>query len=67
MDLISLLVNLIVIACIFGVAIWLIGWVSPPAPFLLPIKAIVALILFLWLIGTFTGYAPGPSHLFWKR
>ena len=67
MDLVQILVDIVVIAIIFGVAIYLVNWVAPPAPFLLPIRAIVALILFLYLLGMFSGYAPAPSHLFWRR
>lgn len=67
MDLVQILVNLVVVAIIFGAAIYLINWVAPPEPFLFPVRAIVALILFLYLLGMFTGYAPAPSHLFWRK
>ncbi len=67
MDLVQILVNLVIVAIIFGVAVWLVGWVGPPAPFVMPIKAVIALILFLYLLGMFSGYAPAPSHLFWRR
>jgi hypothetical protein len=52
---------------VFYAVVWLIDWVAPPAPLLMPIKAIVALILILYLLSILTGYAPAPTHFFWRK
>ncbi len=63
-SLIGLLIALIIAAVVFGVVVWLIGWINPPAPFVMPIKAVVGLILVIYLLGLLVGYFPTPTH--WK-
>lgn len=65
--LVGLLIDLVVLAIIVGFAIYLINWVNPPPPWQLPIKAIVALILFLYVLAMFGGGVPAPSHYFLRH
>jgi ABC-type multidrug transport system permease subunit len=64
-SLIGLLIALIIAAVIFGVVVWVIKWIAPPAPFDMVIKAVVGLILLVYLLGLLVGYTPLPTH-FWK-
>ena len=63
--LLSLLVTLIILGLVFYVVIWAIGWIGIGPPFDKVIKAVVALIIVLYLLGLLMGVAPTPLH-FWK-
>jgi hypothetical protein len=65
--LLQLLVDLIVIAIVFGIAIYIFRFVAPPEPWAFPARAIVGLILLIWVIAMLGGGLPTPSHLIWRH
>lgn len=60
-SLVSALIWLIVMGCIFWLVIWFIGWVALPEPFAKIAKVVVGVIIFLILLNFLmglTGYGP---------
>jgi hypothetical protein len=66
-NLFMLLIDLIVVAVVCGFAFDLFRFVNPPDPWALPARAIVALILLIWVVAMFSGGVASPAHLFWHR
>ena len=63
----QLLIDLIVIAIVFGIAIYIFRFVNPPEPWAFPARAIIGLILLIWVIAMLGGGVPPPSRLFWRH
>jgi hypothetical protein len=61
MDLISLLVTVLIVGLVFGLLYWLIGQFPLPAPFAMVAKAVLALVIVLWLLGALFGVVNVPK------
>ena len=51
----SLLVTVLIILLVAGFVIWVIGLIPLPAPWGMVARAVVALIVLIWLIETLLG------------
>lgn len=61
MDLLSFVVVLIILGLAFWLIIWLVDWIGLPEPFNKIIKAVVAIVFVLYLLGALLGGAPLPT------
>ena len=68
--LVSLLIHLLVLALILVIIGWVaqlvIGSLGGPPHVLTIVRAILALIFLLWLIGVLMGTGPGPFPRAWR-
>lgn len=63
---IGLLINLLIIALIVAIIFWVLGMFGLPANIIQIVRAIIALIVLLWLIQILLGNANGfyPVHAY---
>lgn len=64
--LIGIVITLLILALLFYVIVWLIDWVGVGEPFNKVIKAVVAIIFVLYLLGILAGGVPPPTRYFWR-
>ena len=64
--LIGLVITLLILGLLFYVIVWLIDWVGVGEPFNKVIKAVVAIIFVLYLLGILAGGVPPPTRYFWR-
>ena len=63
----GVIISLVILAIVFGAVIWVIDWMGIPAPFLFPVRALVGLILIIYLLSMIGGVAPWPGHYFFPK
>lgn len=60
MDLISFVITLVLLGLVFWLIVWLVDWIGLPEPFNKVIKAVVAIVFVLYLLGMLLGGVPMP-------
>jgi heme A synthase len=61
MNVIGLLLALIILGLVFWLVIWLVDWIGIPEPVNKIIKAVVGIVLVLYLLSILFGMAALPS------
>ena len=57
MDIISLLINLIIVGMIFWLVLWVVDYIGVPEPFNKIIKVVVGLVIFLYCLNFLLGFS----------
>lgn len=61
---VSLLITLLFLGLIIWLVFWIIDLVPLPDPPKLIIKVVIGVIVLLYLLGLFVGFAPFPTHFY---
>ena len=62
-NLVNIFIVLLIAGLVFYVLYWLLGQVALPAPFAVVAKAVLAIIVAIYLLGLLFGYTPIPKFL----
>ncbi len=59
----SILLTLVVVACVAGLVFWLINYIAPPDPIRKICVVVLVVVVVLWLIAVLTGQAGSLVNL----
>lgn len=51
----SVLLTLVIIACVAGLVFWLINYIAPPDPIRKILVVVLVIFVVIWIIGLLTG------------
>lgn len=60
---ISILLTLVVVACVAGLVFWLINYVGPPEPIRKICIVVLVVVVVVWLLAVLTGQTGTLVHL----